>query len=251
MPGTYTFNELAIAASDCVSTGVTDAKTAMASNMALFKIWNVYDWRDTLADLPPFYLVPGTQDYGAPCIAVPSDFLGLRRAYYYNLSVSGDVPKVKPLTCPGDLEVTDIPNEPSSMCYRPAVSKFRVHPMPPSSYGSPFHIIDGQYKKKPFTTNAAGTTITRITSALINSALIPFGDVYLTMWIEAMKWALMTLANDPKAGQVQVQNGVEGYSGQMGKMMAEVQTMALKEAGELASPMMYPKEPLMNQWGWI
>jgi hypothetical protein len=253
MPGTFTFNEVVIAASDCVQTGITEARNSMACNMALYKIWEAFDWRDTLADFPPFYLIGLVQDYGAPQVAVPSDFLGLRRAYFVNLSAQGDVPFVKPITCPGDLELTDITGTPESICWRPAAQKFRVHPLPPASYKSPWYIIEGQYKRKPYVVTAAAPTtpIFKMTAQSLESALIPFSDAYLTMWVEAVKWALMTIADDPKAGQAQTQNGVTGYSGQLGKMMAEMQLMADREAGELAAPPSHPRDVLMEQgWWW-
>ena len=251
MPSTYTFNEIVIAASDCVTRGVEEAKAAVACNMALYKVWMAYDWRETVADIPPFYLVPFKQNYGAPAVSVPSDFFGWRRAYYHNIAAGGQVPFTKELTCPGDLAVTDYQALPTEICYQPSTQKFRVFPLPPASAVSPFHIIDGKYKKRPvISISGTSTTINKVTTAYLNAALLPFDDSFMPMWLEAVKWGMMTLACDPKAGMVQEQNGVSGYTGQLAIMMAAIGQMADAEAGELAAPPRYPKEPLMKTHIW-
>lgn len=248
MAGSFTFQELVIAASDVSTRALENSLAPVACNMALNEVWRRHDWRESLADFPPFYLVPLVQDYGPPVSGVPTDFLGLRRAYYINLSAGNEVPYTKELTCPGDLPASADPQEPESLCYYESTRKFRVHPLVPPSYGSPYHLIEGKYKKKPAITikSDATVTLTKITAQYLNDALIPFNDLYLTMWIEAVKWALMDLAGNPKAGGVQLQNGVEAYYGQYATMMAAIGQMADTEAGEIGPAPAHPQRSLIR-----
>ena len=56
---------------------VEDQYASICSNMATNLIWYAYDWRESLLTLPPFWLIPGEQDYKPPATVIPADFGGL------------------------------------------------------------------------------------------------------------------------------------------------------------------------------
>lgn len=252
MASTTRFMEAIIAASQGLAQNLGGDQQAIASNMALNEVWMAYDWRETMGDFPPFYLNPSRQDYGPPVVAVPSDFFGLRRAYFWDLNSGGtQVPYCKELICVGDLPVTSDEQEPVSLCYYDSLRKFRVHPRPPSNYGPPYKIIDGKYKRRVHAALASdGSLIYKLTAAQLNNALLPLDDMFITVWIEALRWAMMTLLGAPKAGGVQIQNGVRGFVGQRAILQDAMDRMSDKEARELSAPPMAPQNSLVsiNYW---
>lgn len=259
MGSTYRFQDAVIAAAEVSPRGMENAKNSMACNLALNKIWEAHDWREAMADLPPFYLRSLVQDYGAPFVDVPADFLGLRKAYLYNLqgSING-LPYQTDMTVVADLSTTMyVPlDQKFSICYFEPKQCFRIHPAPPTGYCAPWWMVDGKYKKRPTVRlSSDGTTINKITSGNIANALLPFDDMYFEVWVLAMQWAYMVLNGDmQRAGGVQMQGRNKAYFGQLGAVMAAVSEMAANEADELGDPVSYPRESLIGSnmygYGW-
>lgn len=218
---------------------IEDSNAAYLCNVATNKIWTQYDWRESLATLPPFYLIPGEQDHGTPAASVPSDFMGLRKAFLVHLT--GSIPTYTPITPVRDLEVTHVRDLPHAIGYVPAVSAFRVFPRVPSGISAPNYAISGEYKKRPV----------KVSANSLASTLLPFDDIYVQVMVEAVKWAALNSAGDPRAGEVGMQRGVPVFSGQLAKMLAAIEEMAQNEGLEGGDPIVKPAEPLVTpSMGW-
>lgn len=215
MAHTYTYGDVLnmIASSSLRST--EDDKAAHIANLALNKIWKRYDWPESVAALPPFSLTPGEQDHGAPAVAVPDDFSGLRTATFIQL---GGIPAMRtPLKrIVRSLKLTNICGIPEAISYEGWVDGFRLFPRVPQGIASPTWMIDGVYKKNP----------TKVTSDAIHSTLLPFDDRYLEAWIEVMRWAAWSLQGNPQAGEVVNANKQSSFTGQLAKAMSAIDMMA-------------------------
>lgn len=246
------FSDAVIASAPANSRSNESAIAALACNMALNEVWKKHDWRESLADFPAFYVAPLTQDYGPPAVSVPADFLGIRKATFWDMycANTGGVGYERQLDVIANLPLTDFIQLPSSICYFPPTRSFRIHPRMPGGYGAPWRMIDGQYKKKPTVTYAqpvtGALTTNRITASQIANIYLPFDDMYLQVWIEALKWAFLVLANDPKAGGTQVQNGMTSHYGQFAQMIAMIDDMAKTEAEEIGNQASAPRTPLVG-----
>jgi hypothetical protein len=155
-------------------------------------MWQAYDWRGTVVQLPPFYLVPGVQDYGAPLYSVPDDFYGIREAYLVRLAGSTWPVRTK-LDVVENLERTHLQNDPQSICYRPSIAGFRIHPSPTLSMAAPVFMIDGTYKKRPpkWTTTSYG-------------APLLWDDIYFNAFVSACVWAAMKLTGNRQGSMEQL-----------------------------------------------
>src|SRR5574341_1952942 len=80
MAATYTYADVLNVIRPMSASGAEDRLAATICNVATAFIWNGYDFRETLGELPAFYLIPNEQDHGPPFSVVPSDFIGLRKA---------------------------------------------------------------------------------------------------------------------------------------------------------------------------
>jgi hypothetical protein len=104
--GTFTYGDALLTACKGISRQIQDDYGQVIVNIALYDIWMKYDWRESTAVLPPFYLIPNEQDHGAPAVAVPGDFFGLRWA---NIRRSSTIPPMRqPLQIIRDLVLTHI-----------------------------------------------------------------------------------------------------------------------------------------------
>ena len=155
---------------------------------ALSFIWDAFDWKASLGELAPFYLLPQEQDYGAPLSAVPSDLMVLRTARVRN----NDSYTVKDLDVVASLPVTDLFAFPDTISYEPAVSKFRVHPVPPGSLVASQYQVEGTYKKNH----------TQVTPATINSLVLPWDDQYFDVFRKTLRWKWLDETGSSMAGQI-------------------------------------------------
>lgn len=225
---------------------VEDQYASICSNMATNLIWYAYDWRESLLTLPPFWLIPGEQDYKPPATVIPADFGGLRKTFVSH--ISGGTTVTTPIKPQQDLQVTHVVGIPQSISYEASIGGFRLFPRTPRSLGSPYWMIQGTYKCKP---------------AVINNStletLIPFDDMYLNQMVDVMRWAFMSAAGDQRAGQVTVSNGVPQFSGQFGVAVNAIDMMASHEGLLQNDPMISPDSPLaytgyqtgaISLWRW-
>lgn len=158
----------------------------LATNVAISEMWRAYDWRGTVVQLPPFWLVPGQQDYGTPTYVIPDDYFGLREVYLVLLT-NTTWPGRKKLDVVENLERTGMQDSPQSICYRPSIAGFRIHPAPTLSMAAPNYLIDGTYKKRP----------PKWTSANYASQLL-WDDIYFDPFVSACVWASLKLSGQRK-----------------------------------------------------
>lgn len=238
MASTYVYQDLLHLASRTIPRGIEDDAAAALLNLTLNEIWNRWDWREAITELPPFFLVPDTQDYGPPTAAVPSDFAGLRQAWLVQTNAA---PAYRtPLRINANLDATHVRNLPHALSYEPSVSSFRVFPRTPNNIGAPNYMIDGKYKRNP----------TKVTATTISSTTVPFDDKYLNVWLEGLKWAAWNTVGDPKAGEIQLMPGGQWVAtGQYAKFLGRVDEMAAREGIELGPTPLAPGEPLVNPSG--
>lgn len=186
MAFTYTYTDVVAATTANYTKSLDQTTLEYAMNNAIKKTWLAYDWRGTVVKLPPFWLVPGEQDYGSPTYTVPDDFYGLREVYFVIVGAT-NMPRRKFITVCENLEKTDLQGIPESICYRPSVSAFRVHPQPTLSLSAPNYLIDGTYKKRP----------AKWTRASMASPLL-FADEYFDVFVQAYVWAVLRLSGQNK-----------------------------------------------------
>jgi hypothetical protein len=207
---------------------------ALACNIAMDEMWKQYDFRETLADLPPFCLTPNEQLYGAPQLILPTDFLGLRRAYLVN---TNNNPATKyPLKVIKDVDYTHIRDLPREIGYSPEACALMVHPNVPENIGSPNWLVTGVYKK----------TTPRVTSETYPNTKIPFKDIYFMNILEVIKWAIYKLSNNPLAGNVEADRyGSMRATGQYAVALDALFKMSQSEGLELGDPVIAPAEGLI------
>jgi len=235
---TYTYQDAVNLASRNIPRSAEDDSAAFLCNLALNEMWRRWDWRESVAELPPFYLIPNHQDYGPPAASVPSDFAGLRRAWLVQTTSSPAMRQ--PMKVMGQLDVTHVRNLPHAVGYEPSTSSFRIFPRSPDNIGATDYMIDGVYKKRP----------TKVLATTLTSTSLPFDDVYLNVWLEGLKWAAWNANGDPRAGDAQLMPGGQVvYTGQYGKFLSEVDKMAEHEGIELSTPPLAPAEPLVYPSG--
>lgn len=207
---------------------------AHCCNLANNLIWNKYDWRESIADLLPFYLIPGQQDYGKPFVAVPADFQGLRTANFVQMSSSP--PIFSRMLIVRDLDETYIQQPPSSIAYNKERQAFRLFPRTPVNMGGPDYLVNGTYKKLP----------TLVTASTLASTKLPYEDQYFNVFCQALKWSMLDTFNSESAGNAQIVNGQAQYSGQLAKAMTAIEEMATNEGLNLGDPVVAPKDALVG-----
>ncbi len=240
MAATYTYADALNFLQPQIPAVTQDQKAAAICNIATNLIWNAFDWRETIEVLPPFWLSPWVQDYGAPVVAVPSDFLGLREAQLTD--ISSIPPRHYPMRVLKFLEPTHRLQLPESISYEPSVASFRVFPRVPDGLGASRWKIDGVYKKRP----------TLVTATNYTATALPFDDLYFQVWLEVLRWAGFSATGDQRAGAaMQLPNGSVQYSGQLATAMSFIHAMAANEGFNLGDTTVAPSEGLANgSDGW-
>lgn len=222
MPRTLYYSDAVNLISPLISRANEASTAAHVCNVVTNEIWQKFDWRESMATLPPFYLVPHEQDYGAPAVSVPSDYMGLRQVWYTNLNSFPTY--LFPMTFSRDLDLTSVEGFPTSISYQRDKQAFRVFPLVPDNIGAPFYMITGTYKKYP----------TKVTASTFTSTLLPFDDIYLNVWLEGLKWGFWQLQSDNRAQE------------QYGAFMLALEKMASNEGLELADPIVAPRQGLVG-----
>lgn len=185
MAKTQTYGDLITVLSKKISRTTEDEYAALLCNMTIAEIWKRYDWREAIEVLPPFWLAPRTQDYGAPMSIVPTDFEGFRTAQLIQLS--GTPVQITPLETTKFLEKTSAQSFPQSICYNPELNCYRLWPMVPDSWGSPEYLVTGTYKILP----------PRVTSSTFQGTVLPFDDKYFYPIMETGLWKGYELNGSP------------------------------------------------------
>ena len=233
MASTYTYADAINFIRPQVPATAEDQKAATICNIGTNLIWNAYDWRETIAILPPFWLSPRIQDYGQPLISVPTNFLGLREAQLTDLS--GVPPAHYPLRVMRFLEPTHALQLPHAISYEPSVHAFRVFPRVPNALGAARFKIDGTYKIRP----------TLVTTATYTSTALPFDDIYFQVWLEVLRWAAFSAAGDQRQGAASKSpDGRTVFSGQLATAIGFINGMAMAEGMNLGDTTVAPSEAL-------
>lgn len=189
-----------------------------AVNEAVNQMWLAYPWPQSLDELVPFYMTPNESDIVYPLGAVPSDFLALWEVEIQS-TTRGASPL--PLEIRRSLGVSAFTGQPTTIAYMEEIGPgdqqkgFRVHPTPSEGWGPPHYHVIGIYKKTP----------TAFTGDTVATTVLPFDDLFFTVYLEALRYQYYNLLGDPRAGRAQWQNGSIAYDGQLAKFQA-----ALREA---------------------
>ena len=217
----YISDALAVA-NRAVGRPVLDDHAAYIANVALAYMWKRYDWRETIAPLPPFYVIPLTQDYGAPFYGVPLDFAGLREAYI--VQINSTPPRRDELAIIRNLRIEHVQGLPESIGYVPETKSLRLYPRPPANLAGAAYLIDGTYKK----------VSPAVTATTLQNSLIPWDDQYMQTFVKALKWAAMETAEDPRANE------------KLMELNIMLDQMAANEGLELGDARIAPSEPLVG-----
>jgi hypothetical protein len=206
----------------------------MATNL----IWHRYDWRESLTELPPFYLIPNEQDHFIPGSIVPADYHGLRKISYAQFTGTTGYRKQE-IKAVRDLPLTQAKGLPQRISYEASRKAFRIFPRVPENIGAPNYFIEGTYKRRP----------TAVADHTMDTSTLPWDDSYLNVYLEALRWAFLTLVGDTRAGAAQVQGGQTLFSGQLATSMAAIETMAATEGLNDHDVQISPEEPLVGLSG--
>ena len=231
---TYTYADALNLVDRAINRNLSDDSAAFICEVATTKIWSAYDWRESLVQLPPFYMIPLQQDYGPPAVTVPTDFWGLREAYWVRPSTTP--PFREQLRVFRDLPLTHNRVLAHAISYETSLKKFRLFPCPPESISATDYIVDGTYKKR----------FTKVTADALQTLLLPWDDMSINVMVQALKWAAWDYVSDPRAGEVIVENGNVKHTGQLAKLMDAIDHKAISEGINLGDPTMSPSEPLAN-----
>lgn len=249
----YTVRQAAIPALNRVARSYEESFVAAGYQMAIQEIWRAYDWHWSISKLPPFGLVALQQDYGRPLYAVPTDYDKLTKAFYWDISRDQFNPVCEITTLNSLPQSVMSQWPPQALCYLSAgyssggTGMFRVFPRPPANIYSPFHLIDGEYKRK-YSYVLNGVTKYFMEPGDAAGVYLPFEDKYFNVVVQALMWAFLSLSGSKDAGGVQMQNGIKSYFGQYAAMMSAIDQMAQEEAMLLGTPAMAPSTGLVDDF---
>lgn len=172
-PSTFTFGDALIRVGG--PRLLQERESMYAVNAALYDMWGVADWRETIGLLLPFYLYPAEQFFGRPDVCIPSDFHGLKEVYAINL-LSDTVNRWR-LNIVQNIEVTHYRDWPQAICFDPGTQMFKIHPRTPDGLGAGNYVIDGTYKKRP----------PKILADNFNTVL-PWDDMYFDVYTACLAY---------------------------------------------------------------
>ena len=223
MASTYSVAEALSIANRTMPRAIESDHAAYIANIALNEIWHAYDWRVSLAPLPPFWLIPLIQDYGAPFYAVPDDFYGLRQAYLVQTS-STPLPRRMEMKVIKNIRKEYLRGIPRDIGYVMDTRSFRVYPQIAENIGSTQFLIDGVYKK----------LAPQVTSTTLQSTKVPWDDIYLSVFVEALRWGASQVA------------GAADRNQRKQELYQAIADMASAEGMELGNQVVAPSESLVG-----
>lgn len=174
MAATRTYNDVWNAVRLQYSKSLEPSAQQEAMNMGIAKVWRAWDWKGSVSDLPPFWLVPGLQDYNN----VPTDYLGLREAYL--IQPNDGVPSFEPLKTIHNLGTTDREGCPEAIGFLDKSGYFRLDVTAAGGYCAPNFMVGGTYKRQPAKVLLANLmTVT------------PWDDQYFDVVVAGFAWAAL------------------------------------------------------------
>jgi len=207
------------------------AFAAEVADTALGMMWKVYPWDDSLVTLPPMYMTPNEDLIEAPARVVPGDIWYLERAWLRRIGSGIVHPELKILQ---SLIPSTWAGEPTTISFEPQRNAFRLHPTPGESYAPPWVQVEGIYKKQH----------TQITSATLNTTVLPFHDHHFPVYRAALKWAHLDLLGSRDAGTAQINSrGRYAYTGALAEFFTALTKTVEQELGR-AQEQVYPAEGL-------
>lgn len=202
-----------------------DAKVAAICNIATELFWKSYDWRESLTELAPFWLIPNVQDYGAKVNAVPADFNGLRTARLVRVTTSP--PTIFPdILISRDIRPTHTRAVPTQIGYSPAVQAFRIFNRAPETMGTGEWLVGGTYKK----------TAPQVTPNTLSTIKLFTDDRHFYAWVPVIKWAYAEIVGLPAGAAAAL----------LPAAMGAINAVASDEGFNLASPTIAPSEGLAS-----
>ena len=231
----YTYAEAYEFASIGTARTIEDIRKILILNIAQNLIWQSYDWRWTIGNLYPFWLVPYEQDFGSPIVAVPDDLERLQRANIIHLNPGGPIPTRNKLEVERELDLTDVLGIPRQISLIRASRSLRLWPRCPGGVCAPLYMIESSYKKLPTIVGSDYQTVN-----------IPSQDHQIGMWIDAITYAYYKITKDPKSGEVRTNsNGQVFFTGALAAAMAAIKTEAMNEGLDQGDPQIAPSEGLL------
>jgi hypothetical protein len=237
MASTYTYGDSIAMVATVSPRAMQENNGAMLCDKAVSMIWSAADWRQSLTTLPPFYLTPGDQDYGAPMSVVPSDFLGLRQAYVTYLGQEppshGNLLEVR-----SHLDLTHEENEPTLISYLADARRFRIWHRFPNSCEVAKYMVEGTYKKAH----------TKVVADNLNSVALPFDDDYFRVFCEVLKYQVFSATGDPRAGEIVAGRRGQNptYTKQLGVAWTCIGEMMDHEAVQFGAEYVSPAEAFIR-----
>jgi len=196
-------------------------------------MWGDFDWRESLAQLTPFYMTPGESDIVSPAIALPTDIWGFRDVWIRQIFGSN-----YPLKVLQSLPISGFESRPTSIMLLQDRTGVRLHPTPASGYGAPYFQIEGWYKKLP----------TKVLQTGLNSTL-PYEDNFFSVFVEALRYQYLTLLG-LDGGQVVYSAGRSQYTGQLAKYKAMLTERIGQENIDKGGVQIAPEESLSYGGEW-
>ena len=144
-----------------------DGNAARLADEILSFMWIRYPWRQSLAQLYPFFITKEEPDYTAPYIVFPTDFFALQEAWLREYTGYRFDP---PLSVKPDLIVSGTTSTPTAISYQPEIGGFRLYPRP--SMCSPDVWVEGIYKK----------ALTKVKNETVQSYTYPWDDRYFNVF---------------------------------------------------------------------
>jgi hypothetical protein len=175
VPYTYNLGDVVNAAAATIPR-ISEAKYVdLICNGTQQAIWDRFDWRETIAALPPFWCVPDQQDYGAPEVIVPTNFSGLRKAQMFQIQQWPEI--YWDLKCLRELPVNGARGISDSISYNKSTQSFRLSRRPTGNMAAGNWMVSGDYKILP----------TKVTKANYTTFPLFSDDKYFDVWLAMMK----------------------------------------------------------------
>ena len=241
----FTCDDVALAAMQDTERGYEATIGALAMNITIQEIWKAAPWRNSVAEIPSFHLVPLQQDYGAPQLVLPTDFWKIERAYLYDLN-SDMVTPIRELNVMTGLPVdSDGDPYPNTISYELSRNAIRVHPRPPDNVPIPMWLVSGEYKKR-WNYTFSSTVYYRLLPQHLQATPMPWADQYFGNVVRVMKWVLATLSNKTsRAGGTTKQGNTTASFGLAGDARAAIEEMVMDERLSMGVDIIRPNEPLV------
>ncbi len=225
MASTFTYLDALTRIASYHSRANDDALNVFAINDALGLLWNAYHFPFTKAELPPFWVIGGEQDYGSLTAAVPPDFKSILSAELVDTDTS-PFQRI-PLLPKRDVPRTGRQDTPEVISYIAETDSFRLHPQPPYGFGPGKWVVNGTYKKH----------YTKITRDTLTTPL-PWDDEWFPVFCSALEWGLLPHKGQEKMMARQV-------------ALALAADMAQKTGLDESDPVgISPREPLVGFYRW-